>query len=234
MKIFLTGQRSFGAAVASLIVELGHDLVGVASPPWRDTDIFFPHAGPDADLTRRAAESFGVPWVDSSQLRAPAVPEGTDLIVAAHSHAFVGRATRARARVGAIGYHPSLLPLHRGRDAVRWAVRMRERVTGGSVYWLTDGVDTGPIAAQRHVFIRAKDTAGDLWRRDLLPLGLLLLRKVIGDIDAGHLVQVPQREELATWEPSLERAPLFRPELPQLGDGRATGPTVTADPAALF
>ena len=49
---------------------------------------------------------------------------------AAHSHDFIGRKTRALSRLGALGYHPSLLPLHRGRDAIRWAVHMRVRCLG--------------------------------------------------------------------------------------------------------
>jgi len=58
--------------------------------------------------------------------------------------AVFGRRTRARARVAAIGYHPSLLPLHRGRDALRWTIRDGDRVTGGSVYrgdrWALNGI----------------------------------------------------------------------------------------------
>jgi len=77
-----------------------------------------------------------------------ALPGGVDLILYAHSHDFIGAATRGKTRLGAMGYHPSLLPLHRGRDAVCWTLRMGDKVAGGSVYWLTDVVDGGPIAAQ--------------------------------------------------------------------------------------
>ena len=57
-------------------------------------------------------------------------------------------AVRARFRLGVLAYHPSLLPAHRGRDATRWAIHMLERVTGGTVYWMDDGVDTCPLEAQ--------------------------------------------------------------------------------------
>lgn len=97
------------------------------------------------------------------------VPDGVDLIVAAHSHAFIGRATRARAAVAAIGYHPSLLPLHRGRDAIRWTIRDGDKVTGGSVYHLTERTDGGPIAAQEHLFVPPGSTPETLWREHLAP-----------------------------------------------------------------
>ena len=64
---------------------------------------------------------------------------------------------------------------------------------------------------------RPEDTAEDLWRRELFPLGLRLFDRVLADIAAGRIVRIPQRHDLATWEPALDREPLFRPELPQLG-----------------
>lgn len=166
-------------------------------------------------LSRSALESAGIEWMPT--LREATLPVGTDLIIAAHSHDFIGRSTRLKARLGAIGYHPSLLPRHRGRDAIRWALRMGDRVTGGSIYWLGDSVDAGDIAAQRHVFIRPGDDERDLWERELFPLGLFLFDQVLADIEDGRLVRIPQRQDLATWEPALDRQPLFRPELPQLG-----------------
>lgn len=212
MNILLSGSRAFGAAVFELIRAAGHQVVTVASPADGRRTLT------GRDRLRDAAERAGVRWLDASALTASAVPADTDLIVCAHSHAFVGRPTRLAARLGAIGYHPSLLPLHRGRDAVEWAIRMRERVTGGSVYWLSDGIDAGDIAAQEHVFIREDDTARSLWERELFPLGLLLFRTVIDDLSNGVMVRIPQQQSVATWEPSIGRAPVFRPELPLLGE----------------
>ena len=146
------------------------------------------------------------------------MPADCDLLIAAHSHDFVSSAVRTRLRLGAIGYHPSLLPLHRGRDAVRWTVRMRDRIAGGTVFWLSDTVDGGPVAAQDWCFVRPDDDAHSLWRRELFPMGVRLLRRALSDILRGDLVMHDQDPSLATWEPSIAGAPrLFRPELPQLG-----------------
>ena len=164
-----------------------------------------------------------MPWIPAGELRADRVPDGTDLIVAAHSHDSLGRRTRLRARLGTIGYHPSLLPLHRGRDAVRWTVKMGDRVTGGTVYWLSDALDAGDIAAQDYCFVRPGDTAAELWRRDLFPLGVRLFERVLGDLARGVVVRIPQDETLATWEPSWDRPPVVRPELPLLGTGAPAG-----------
>jgi methionyl-tRNA formyltransferase len=86
------------------------------------------------------------------------------------------------------------------------------------VYWLTDNVDGGPIAAQDWCHIQPGDDAGELWRRELMPMGLKLLEQVLNDIDSGVLVRVPQDERLATWEPSWERPPIVKPDLVQIGN----------------
>jgi methionyl-tRNA formyltransferase len=140
-----------------------------------------------------------------------------DLIVAAHSYDFIGSRTLAKTRLGGIGYHPSLLPLHRGRDAIRWTIRLHERVTGGTVYWLTKNVDAGPIAAQDYCLVPPDWDAKRLWRERLQPMGLRLLAQALGDLDQGRIVAIPQEDACATWEPALDQAPLYRPDLPQLG-----------------
>jgi len=209
VKITLAGQKLFGAAVLQLLLDAGHEVTAFSPPHSED--------GCRLDRLHDLADRRGVPWLPADRLRAETLPPGTDLIVAAHSHSYIGRPTRLRAKLGAIGYHPSLLPLHRGRDAVAWVIRMREAVTGGSVYWLSDGIDAGDLAAQEHVFIRPGDTASELWRRELFPLGLKLLQTVVDDLSNGVVVRVPQDHSLATWEPSIGRPPLHRPELPMLG-----------------
>ena len=142
MRIFLCGQRAFGKAVFDMCQAEGHEIAGVAAPLCGS-------AGSDRpDRLRFAAEAAAVPVQIAGTLRAETLPDGIDLIVAAHSHDFIGRKTRLKTKLGALGYHPSLLPRHRGRDAVRGALKMGDAITGGTIYWLSDSVDCGAIAAQ--------------------------------------------------------------------------------------
>lgn len=203
--ILLAGQKQFGAmALNALRVLPGVTVSHVCAPLGCDKP----------DRLAAQAELRGVPVIKAGTLKANTMPPGVDLIVAAHSHDFIGERTRQRARFGGIGYHPSLLPLHRGRDSIRWAVRMRERVTGGSVYRLSNRMDGGDVLAQRHVFIRPDDTADELWRRELAPLGVELLAQVVSAFARfGWQHGVAQDESLATWEPSIDRPPAHRPDL---------------------
>lgn len=210
-RIFIAGSGMFGMQAADMLHTVGHRVLGVVSPTLaRD--------GEHQDALASWAERHDVPWSDVTSLRPELVPAKTDLILAAHSHAFIGRLTRARASY-ALGYHPSLLPLHRGRDAVRWQARLGERVVGGTIYHLTDRVDGGPIAIQEHLIVPANVTARSLWRGHLAPLGLELIQRAAYEAGEGIVMNRPQDDRLATWEPSFEGAPLYRPELLELPRG---------------
>ena len=210
MNILIAGQKWFGASAFLALRDLpGVQVAAVCAPP--------------GDRLAARADLYRVPVLH--KLNAAAMPAGIDLIVAAHSHDFIGERTRQRATWGGIGYHPSLLPIHRGRDAVRWAIRMRERVTGGSVYRLSNRMDGGDVLAQRHVFIRPDDTAEELWRRDLAPLGVELLCQVVAAHAAtGYQHGTRQDDALATWEPSIDRPPTYRPDLLMIEGPRARKP----------
>lgn len=196
MRVMIVGQKYFGAEVLRLCLARGDDVAAVSAPRVDDR-------------LAAAAVDAGVPLCQvDRRLDAAWVPDGVDLILCAHAHVFVTAQARQRARWGALGYHPSLLPRHRGRDAIVWAVHMRELVTGGTAYWLDDGADTGAIAAQDWCWIRPGDSAAELWRRELAPMGVRLIGRVLEQLDAGHVPATPQDPAMASWEPAYVAARL--------------------------
>ncbi|MCL1961728.1 MAG: methionyl-tRNA formyltransferase [Desulfovibrionaceae bacterium] len=196
MRVVIVGQQWLGAQALKLCLDRGDDIALALAPAAGDSEEY--------DRLHAAAMQARVPaQVCPRRVEAAHIPSGVDLIVAAHAHAFIATSARQAARYGALGYHPSLLPRHRGRDAVRWAIHMGDPITGGTAYWMDDGADTGPIAAQDWCWIRPSDTPQTLWRRELAPMGLRLLAAVLGELDAGHIPSRPQDDTLATWEPAF-------------------------------
>jgi len=61
--------------------------------------------------------------------------------------------------------HPSLLPAFPGRDAPRQALEYGVRVTGCTVHFVDEGVDTGPIILQAAVPVRPDDDVASLTAR---------------------------------------------------------------------
>jgi methionyl-tRNA formyltransferase len=211
MRIFLCGQKSFGLSTLWMLLQRGEEIVGLSAPS-KD-------AQGRPDKLFGYAEAIGIKTISSKSLNSYDIPENTDLIVSAHSHTFISRKSREATKFGAIGYHPSLLPRHRGRDAIKWAVKMNDCVTGGTVFWLNDSIDGGDIAAQEWCWISPSDNASTLWKDKLFPLGLALFDKVLTGIDAKKIVRIKQDEALATFEPAMNPPKLFRPEVLRLGDG---------------
>lgn len=196
MRVMIVGQKWLGAQVLELCLRRGDDVAAVSAPRMDDR------------LAALATDA-GIPLCQvERRLDSAWVPDGIDLIICAHAHVFVTAGARARARYGALGYHPSLLPRHRGRDAVVWTIHMRDQIAGGTAYWLDDGADTGDIAAQDWCWVRPGDTPDTLWRRDLGPMGLRLTAHVLSELDAGRVPRSPQPADLATWEPAFKPSKL--------------------------
>lgn len=194
MRIALIGSRWFGAQMLRLLTERG-DEVQVVSTNGHDQ-------------LAAAAQSAGVRLevIDNPRrLGASHLPDEVDVIVAAHSHAFITADARARAKRAAIGYHPSLLPRHRGIAAVEWTIKCRDPIAGGSVYHLSDSLDAGLIAAQDWCFVYPDDDANSLWRRALAPMGLRLLMQVVEHIDKHGAAEAREQDPKAvTYAPALK------------------------------
>ena len=64
-----------------------------------------------------------------------------------------------------LNVHPSLLPAFPGAHAVEDALAHGVKVTGATVHFVDEGVDTGPIVFQEAVEVRPDDTAAMLHAR---------------------------------------------------------------------
>ncbi len=196
MKCNLVGSRFFGATVFEALRNDGTEIARVVAPAADDRLAI-------------AAQSAGLPvhiLENPRNVPADAIAEGTDLIVAAHTHARVSREALARSRLGGIGYHPSLLPRHRGIAAVEWTILEGDSIAGGSVYHLADTMDAGAIAAQDWCFVVKGETARELWERALAPMGLDLLTRVVRHArQNGEVPAHAQDERFATKAPMIRR-----------------------------
>ena len=169
MRITLVGSRHFGVTTLNMLrAARRRDRQGRGARRRR------PAGG--------AAKAGGIEVVVQANpklVTASEIAPNTDLIVTAHSHARVSKEALAAAKLGGIGYHPSLLPRHRGIAAVEWTIKEGDPIAGGSIYHLADRMDAGAIAAQDWVFVKKGETARELWERALAPLGQKLLGEVI-------------------------------------------------------
>ena len=194
MRIALVGSRWFGAQMLRLLRERGDEVVVVATNGH--------------DQLAAAAQGAGVHLEvndNPRRLTGGHIPGEVDVIVTAHCHAFITADARAKAKRASIGYHPSLLPRHRGIAAVEWTIKCGDPIAGGSVYHLSPSIDAGLIAAQDWCFVYPDDDANSLWRRALAPMGLRLLTEVVEHIDRHGFAEAREQDPKAvTYAPALK------------------------------
>jgi methionyl-tRNA formyltransferase len=106
----------------------------------------------------------------------------------------------AIAREGVFGMHPTLLPRHRGRAPIPWAILTGLARTGVTLFEIADATpDSGAIVGQVMVEIAADDTATTLFDR-LAAAHVQLVREYVPQIVAGTAPRISQDSQRAsTW-----------------------------------
>ena len=106
-------------------------------------------------------------------------------------------------KMGLLNAHFSLLPKYRGAAPVQWSLVRGEKKTGVSLFWLDEGMDTGPIQATVETEIGGDEDAPALLAR-LTKLGVELLDSSLTDLTAGKVIRIPQ-EGVPSAAPLIKR-----------------------------
>ncbi|HOT92461.1 MAG TPA: methionyl-tRNA formyltransferase [Anaerolineae bacterium] len=168
-------------------------LVGVVTQPDRP-------AGRGRRLVASPVKEFavaeGIPVFQPERLRGVEAVEhihawAPDLIVVAAYGQILRPPVLEIPRFGVLNVHASLLPRWRGASPVQAAILAGDAVTGVTIMKMDEGLDTGPILAQREVPIAPDETGGALEAR-LAEIGAQLLLEVLPDYLSGRLQPRPQ------------------------------------------
>ncbi|HKZ91625.1 MAG TPA: methionyl-tRNA formyltransferase, partial [Candidatus Limnocylindrales bacterium] len=137
------------------------DIIAVVTVPPRPAGrTGEPRPSPVASL----ADAYGIPVLTPSSLRdAPALQAlrglAADLIVLADYGRIMPPAVLEMPKHGALNLHPSLLPRHRGAAPVAAAILAGDASTGVTLMRMDQGLDTGPILAQRQIRLAGSEAA---------------------------------------------------------------------------
>jgi phosphoribosylglycinamide formyltransferase-1 len=136
------------------IVGVGSDKPGAralerARAAGVETAVFAAAEHPD----REARDAAMADWIASL---------GADLVALAGYMQLLGVPFIARFRNRIVNVHPALLPSFPGLDAIGQALEAGVEVTGVTVHFVDEGVDTGPVIVQREVPVPADRDRGRL------------------------------------------------------------------------
>jgi methionyl-tRNA formyltransferase len=105
---------------------------------------------------------------------------------------------------GCINIHASLLPCYRGAEPIAAAILAGEDETGITIMLMDEGMDTGPILAQRAMPIAFDDTRAGLTEK-LAHLGAELLLEALPRWLHGEVIPQPQDEAAVSYAPLLKK-----------------------------
>jgi phosphoribosylglycinamide formyltransferase-1 len=97
-------------------------------------------------------------------------------------------------RLRIMNIHPSLLPAFPGLNAQRQALEYGVKITGCTVHFIDEGVDTGPIILQRAVEVRDNDTVETLASRilekehEIYPLAIRLFAQNMLKVEGRRVI----------------------------------------------
>jgi methionyl-tRNA formyltransferase len=116
---------------------------------------------------KRFAAQMSFPVFQPSTLRTPEVEAtvravGADAMVVAAYGLILPPTLLHAALHGALNIHASLLPRWRGAAPIQRALLAGDHETGITIMRMEEGLDTGPILAQRRIAIALGEDAGSL------------------------------------------------------------------------
>ena len=193
------GTPVFAVPVLEALVSAGHEVAAVYSRPDRPSG-----RGRRTAPTpvKEAASVMGIPVCQPPSLSSPDVQAelaalAPDVIVVAAYGLFLPRAVLDLPCHSCLNIHPSLLPKLRGPSPVSTAIVDGATTTGVTIMLMDEGMDSGPVLAQRKTAIGEKETSEALTTR-LFEMGAGLLVEVLPDWVEERIQATPQDESQAT------------------------------------
>ncbi|MFP3895706.1 MAG: methionyl-tRNA formyltransferase [Anaerolineales bacterium] len=206
-KVVFLGTPRFGVPVLEALVEY-HEVVGVVTQPDRVSGRGRRRHAPPI---KRVAQAYNLQILQPADLRRD--EETVQALREMRADVFViaayGQILRPEVLEipphGCIGVHASLLPKYRGAAPIAAAILHGEEETGVTLMLTDEGMDTGPIIAQRSIPIAPDDTRQALTNK-LAHLGAELLIETLPAWLDGEIEPRPQDDDEATMAPLIDKS----------------------------
>ena len=211
MRILFMGTPEFARDQLTALWENkdahGWDIVGVLSQPDKPKGRGYKLI---PTPVKEYAESIGLTVYQPTTLRDEAFAQllaqlDPELIVVAAYGKILPRNVLDYPKYGCINVHGSHLPAYRGAAPIQRAIMDGLTVTGNTIQFMADGIDTGDMIAKDEVEIGENEDFGSLYDRMGKSGGKLLI-SVVEKIENGTASADAQDDSLATYAPKIEKA----------------------------
>ncbi len=204
MRILFMGTPEFAASYLDFLIQKKFNVVAVISqkdkPRGRGQKLL-------PTPVKEVAQKYGIPVFQPSKLN----EEGLEIIENYRPDIGIvvayGRLLR-KPFLDAIplyNVHTSLLPKYRGPAPMQRAIENGERVTGVTIFKISEGMDEGDIALQRAFELEECEPFGSVYEK-FIKYGTELLQEFLRNYP---VTLTPQDHSKATYAPKIEKKDLY-------------------------
>lgn len=194
MRLLFFGSPGVAVPFLEACVSSGHEVAAVVCQPDKPSGRGL---GLKAPAVKDAALRLGLRVLQPekpSAVAAELAALGADLAVVVAYGRLLKPDVLAAARLGFMNVHFSLLPKYRGAAPVQWSLMRGESETGVTLFWIGEGMDTGPVQRMARCPVGPDQDALSLFPA-LVELGVRELTAALEDLAAGRVVREPQEGE---------------------------------------
>ena len=101
-------------------------------------------------------------------------------------------------KLGILNLHTALLPKYRGLMPTFWVLKNGEKETGVSVFWVDEGIDSGPIVTQKHLSLNPPISQRSLVKATKI-LGMEAIVEAVEKIKSGDESVMTNDDEQSTY-----------------------------------
>ncbi len=130
---------------------------------------------------------------------------GADIIVVVAYGQILPKRVLDMTRFGCINVHGSLLPKYRGAAPIQRAIIDGETVTGITIMYMAEGLDTGDMIIKREIVIDKDETYGSLHDK-MAPIGAEALLEALVLIENGEAKPEKQDDSLSSYAKKIDKS----------------------------
>jgi len=210
MRILYFGSSELSSQLLEFIAESGEDIVGVVTQPPRP-------GGRGYKLVPtpvyKVAKDMGLSVFTPERLNTKEMVKNLnnlkpDIILLFAYGVIVGKRILSIPKLGAVNFHPSLLPLYRGAAPINRAIMAGERRTGVTLFFMNEELDAGDILLQREFPVSVMDDECVVQEK-VLEVGKEMMAELLDRLPRGELTPTPQDHTKATFAPKIEKEELI-------------------------
>jgi methionyl-tRNA formyltransferase len=206
MRVLFIGTGEIGVPTLEALLKSEHDLIGVVTQPDKPVGRSQKVEPPPI---KKALGDRELAILQPARIKAPDALDGIRelgpdvIVVMAYGQILPGELLEMP-KIACINLHASLLPRWRGAAPIQAAIAAGDPVTGITVMYVDEGLDTGDILLQHKIDIAPNETGGSLHDR-LAGIAPVALLKALDLLAKGKAPRVPQDDAVATVASKLKR-----------------------------